>query len=794
MSKPLIVLLVFAVVAAGAGIYVAIAPTTRAGDGNITMTPEGDGAAASGPAEFATATKTTLATVTSTLTGKVVDSAGAPLRAKIELGEELVGETDDGGNFTKLPLTERREVNILVISASEWHTPVIFNIDGTARPPVKPLKLKTGDNDIGTVKLTVSGAVRGIVVDDRGYAVEGANVSLAGARATRLYTKTESGGGFLLYRVPPGQVTLTIRLGERETTTPAFQVNAKNTETLGSIVLRRSASERSLRGKIVNSADGEGVAGANVKLIDGEVDGNNKKDAYADGTGHFAIIGIADPRKVVKIEVEGHGYPKKEFGPMAPEGEGYIFAVDGGPRFDMYVTDALSGQPIEEFGAWACSPLTRQANDEKPPILKHAGGLVRMLASAQKRTRVIVDAPGYPLYEGHVDFSKKNPEVRIPPGSRVKVKVLRDGRALGKARVFISNPAPGERSIMAAMVRDANVADMAVTEFRLSPDGIDNGRVIPEIRARTADRERITDAAGIVEFEGIPPGNFVAIVTDKNNAKSRSALFEVKAGAAVETIVYAEGPGIVAGQLAADAPEKFAIFVKKEDADDPNFRTSVRPNSDGSFTMLDLGAGNYRATLQFPGDSGAPNFSSPSAVSFRVSGGATTQLQMNAAADGRGSLVGKITVFGARVANLQLRWTRIEPTPSKQSVQIPIDASGDYQIQQVLPGKVMLDVTADGVQVASLGPVEVAANGVHELSANISLGSVRLRAGGTGEVDFQLTFPAPSRTFAKHAVLPCDLSLPCPEGDVSAAATLDGKAKFAKGKVAAGGEVLLEFN
>ncbi|MBI3819869.1 MAG: carboxypeptidase regulatory-like domain-containing protein [Planctomycetes bacterium] len=795
MNKPLVAILVLAVLGVAAGVYVAIAPETNINNSDAGAADADPGATASRESDRTAAVARDRQPVhaISFITGRVIDATGTPLKAQIEYGDALAGETDDNGEFKHLPLPDRRNVNSMIISATEWHSPAIFMLEGEAAPPLRKLNLKIGENDLGTIKLQVSGAVRGNVVDDRGFAVEDANVSMFGARGTRVSANTDAGGGFLLNRVPVGTLQLSVALGARDTRSKPVKVIARQTIDVGETVLARSPGERAMRGKIVSSGDGNGIAGAHVRLLDTSVDAGFPSDVYTDNSGHFTIPGIQETRKMVKIEVESHGFPRKEFGPTYPEGENNIFQLDGGARIELFVTDASTGQPVQEFGAWSCPPDKRLPDDEKPPILKHPGGIIQIFASAPKRTRVVVDAPGYPMFEGHIELAGKSPEIKLPPGSKVRVTVLHGGAPVSKVSVFLSNPNPGTKSFLASFVRDANIADITTSEFKIGKDGGDYGIITPQIRARPVDRLRTTNGSGIVEFDSIPPGSYAAIITDRFGARSRSDLFEVKVGERAEIVTSITAPGALSGILVAANPEKHMIYVKRTDGVDPQYRGAGTPAADGKFIIQGLNPGRYRATIHFPGDANTADFESPCAVDFTINDGAETPIELNSVAEGRGAIAGRIQFIGSVPDRVKLTWVRAGAATLRQGDFTGLAPDGNYRIENVSPGKISLEVKADDVLLATLGPVELKSSESIEISTTIAVGTARIRADGSGDAQINLVLPPFQNNIARSFKLPCDFTVYCREGDISASINLNGNLRSAKGKVLAGTQTLLDL-
>ncbi|MFN0205610.1 MAG: carboxypeptidase-like regulatory domain-containing protein [Planctomycetota bacterium] len=802
-AKTVIVVLPILAVVAAAAIYFVVAPGESAATSNTTDgEPREDSTDSSETRSLANTGDPRIARAAdTTISGRVVDQFNqAVAEAEITIGE-ISFKADARGEFKKIEIPETRSLENIIISADGWYAPVVFLIDHGERSSVnsrfvKKLKLNLGENNLGTIQLKASGAIEGDVVDDRGLRVEGATVAVAGFQRTRIATRTDARGHYLLKQVPPGNVNLTIVLRDRQADSPGVTVSATKTVQLADIVLPRSASERALRGRIVNSGDGEPVAGAQIKAPAAALDNGAAATVYSDTHGKFTLSGIVDTRKMITFDVEGHGYPSKQFGPLYPDDQNLVIALDGGPRFELLVTDALSGQPIEEFGAWTCSPLGSSPDDLHPPIMKHPGGLVRLLASAPRRTRVVVDAPGYPLFEGHVDYSKSTPEVRLPPGSKVKIRAVYGNKPAANVSVSICYTKLPGKSLFSGFVRNPNVAASAGSEYRKDKEGADMGSVNPEIRARQKDAARKTDGAGNCEFESIPPGEYIAIIKDAKGGESYSNAFIVQIGQPVEVLAYITVPGTLAGRVDRETNDPLTIVVKRSDGVDPLFRASGNVDSNGSFTIPGLPPGKYVATLQFGSDASSANFNSASTVSFDVHTGQTTEIGFSPAVEGRGGISGTIRIYGYVPENIKLRWTKTEPSPSREGVATTLQKNGEYEFKNVPPGKITLKLQADNFILSTLGPIDLEPGKSAYFSAEIPLGSVRVRVGArsSGEnVDVTVRPAASSGSFSKNIGNGGDAVFPCPPGNVTVSATIDGKAKSANGVVSAGTETFIEL-
>jgi hypothetical protein len=734
-----------------------------------------------------------------TISGRVVDQNRNPVPgAEIYIGDER-HEAGPDGKFTKLKMPESRGDRTITIGAGEYYTTAVLEPGASGAAArgshVRTVDLHPGHNELGSIVLRKSGAIDGFVVDDRGYAVVGATVSLPGFQRSRSAVRTDEGGHFLLKQIPPGNMTLTIRLRDREVESNSMQVDAGKTTHLPAVVLPRTPEERALRGRLVNAADGEPVPGAQIVPEKDVLDAGNNRPVYSNEKGYFTISGVVDVRKPFTFDAEAHGFPKKTFGPVAAETQNGIFALDGGPRFELMVTNALSGQPIEEFGVWSCPPLATNPRDLAPPVMKHPGGVARLFASAPRRTRVVVDAPGFPLFEGYVDYSKSTPDIRIPPGSKVRVRVLNGSAPAAGILVSICYVRLPKGTILGAFVRYPNVAEGGAYEFRVDKDGVDLGTRVPEIRARDVDRERRTDARGICEFESIPPGDFVVVMKDRLGGESVSESFTVKMGQPAEVQALITIPGIVRGTVDPGLADNVTIVAKRADGLDPTFRKSGAVRPDGTFTIDGLPPGRYLAAPQFGGDASAPDFEGAAAVSFQIASGGTTEIAMSLASDGRATIEGAITFVGYRPGRLQLKWFRETPEPRREGIPVVPAENGDFVLKSVPPGKIKIKLVSDLDIIAEFGPLDVLPNKSVQFNPSVSLGSLRIRVDGVEADGAHVNIQIEGTPFVVSKKVPPggDIVVPAPPGKAIVSTTAGGKIRTATGMVSSGAETFVEL-
>ncbi len=728
-----------------------------------------------------------------TITGRVVDSTGKALDgARLLLGEQVV-RTDRSGRFVRVPVPDTRAFEEIVVAASEWHTPVVYSLAERPASGARRLALRAGENVLGDVRLAVSGAVSGEVLDDRGVAVEGALVSAGPSRAAALSARTDVHGLFRLGSVPPGDVSLTVRLGDRTSTQERVHVVARKETAAGSIVLPRGVADRTIRGKVIAADTGEAVAGVVVRVGAG----SGAKAGISGGDGRFEIRDVPDMNAPVTLRAEGHGWPATTAGPFHPADPGIAVVLQGGAFFEIRVTDASSGAPIEQFGAWTCSPLERGEDDEKPPVMARPGGVARLRASAPLRTRLVVDAPGYLLLETHVEPGRKALEVRLARGSPVKVRVTRAGRPVPNVDVEIVHAKPPGGGLLGALVRDVNVAAGATQTFVVGQDGSDQGTITPETRGRAADRTRRTGPGGAVEFTAVPAGEHIAIVRDAAGAESRSSPFRVEGGVPAQVDVIYAAPGTLRGVVQGIPASglRGSVALRRDEGDDPTFRGHGAIDPVGAFEIAGLRPGRYRAALRFDSDSSGPDFDGPASQEVTILDSQTTETILDASREDRGTVEGRIVWSGTPASGVTIGWLRNTPAPPRRSSDEPLGADGGFRFSWVPSGSIELEVRQGQLVLATLGPAALRRGEVARLSTDVPLGTLRLDLGprGAEPVLLSIAMPKPGRGGTLTVSAPGEVVVPCVAGDVSAQLFIGGKTRNARGLVTAGAETFLRL-
>lgn len=216
------------------------------------------------------------------ISGTVTDTSGKPIE-KAEVfarndGEKVV--TDAKGQFEFDMVKDRIYTNDVQLRVSA---------DGYAPQTVKVL---ANDRNI-KIKLEPEGSLHGVVVDEKGDPVPGANVRcvyLEGRNRIPLgNAQTDNEGKFDFGGFGKGRVVLDARSGDLVSPSQAIDVKPKADK--GPVTLRLSFGA-TIIGRVV--ADGVGLAGVPIYL-DGE------PATETDAMGNYRIEGLSDGKHKVKI-------------------------------------------------------------------------------------------------------------------------------------------------------------------------------------------------------------------------------------------------------------------------------------------------------------------------------------------------------------------------------------------------------------------------------------------------------------------------------------------------------------
>jgi len=365
------------------------------------------------------------------ITGLVVDDAGRPIeafranaRARARMGYS--GMRDNfaapDGRFVLEDVAEGEYV--LDVSAPDRAPAVIPGVKVTAG----------GTADVGTVRLSAGGTVRGLVVDAASAPVAGATASIGGAG--RDYTRitpevtSDSGGAFEFRGVPPGTAQVTVT---HPSYAPGFATGLDVDPARGPTEVRVTLSQGGRIEGRVRTRSGVLPAGAVVDV------------------------------RVSRQGVFGFGPGGPGFQPVAPDG---TFVVDHVPTGRVSIT-LLSGKQDDYRSVAAVDADVREA--ETTPV----DFLLRSIVVTGKVTR-----GGTPLAGARVEFETAHAGMMISGGGGpgelpANAAITGDDGGyqltIGEAgETYVNIQTPDRRSRLPAPPLQVPDADSFVADFNFS--------------------------------------------------------------------------------------------------------------------------------------------------------------------------------------------------------------------------------------------------------------------------------------------------------------------------------------
>ena len=256
--------------------------------------------------------------------GRVRDERGLAIAgAELWKGGELIAFTDGGGQFDLRRLGGPDEVEV----RARGHLPTRRTID----PAI--------DQDLELRLSPAAGRVRGVVVDERGFPVAGARVTLE-AGAFRGEAVSDRRGEFAISGTPEGRLTLRALHGEHPTAT-APEVMAGDDVR---VVLSPGAG---VEGEVRDARTGWAPPGLRV-TVEG---GGMVREAKVTGAGHFRALGC--PAGAATLHATAPGYLPAAATVELPQGESVREVTLRDVRIDLHPGGAIVGSVRDAGGAAA---------------------------------------------------------------------------------------------------------------------------------------------------------------------------------------------------------------------------------------------------------------------------------------------------------------------------------------------------------------------------------------------------------------------------------------------------------
>jgi hypothetical protein len=498
--------------------------------------------------------------------------------------------TDKEGRFEFITPVPTTTWISLVVTPSEFHAQshrFFGEAGGRNRDPLRP-----GDNDLGDMILAGTGSLAGVVTDDAGQPVAGAQVTpverLPGDVAQN--ATTDSAGAFVLGHLPETRVSVEVYAeGYLIGTSASVQVVAG--ERGGPLRIDLQAAPV-VSGRIEDE-EGRPVQGA---LVKGSPSSGRMASAVSGPDGSFVVrLPLAEP---YRFRVKADGFvPIGEKGgdPAAvlqPNSLGVVLALRRSTRWTFSVVDDHTGMPIESFGLRVRpkpdGTFLASIDQEDIPVVPCPGGRITVDADSVKHL-VQLQAPGYaPMSSEFGGEAAGSPthELRLARGSTVTGIVRLRG---------VPVDSPSARLTPALIKLDPSLPDEEDTFFS-DNYGSDLDRYTG--RPRTVQG----DSQGRIQLVDLAAGTYVLEVRARGAAPLEISPLRVEHTATVELGVIELPLGSTVRGRVLPVPGQTAAGTTVY-LDDPFDEVSVVVKSDGVFEFTDLAASTYKLVVErVPGD------------------------------------------------------------------------------------------------------------------------------------------------------------------------------------------------
>lgn len=431
------------------------------------------------------------------------DGVSVPrLQGKAEhYGFEMATGPDGRFRFeTPVPTAES---TWLTLDPDPFHESARLTLGGKRRDVRAPLQL--GDNDLGSIRLGATGAIRGSVRDETGAPVADARLAVRSASGQALGREafSDAAGNFVVGHAPAGSLSLSADAEGylTETRTPIDVKLGLFTDNVD-FVVRKAPT---LSGFVV---DDTGAPIEGVMLVSFPTQGRTR--SLADGT--FTISLRQDVPQSLEATREGYepfavGDRSVHYSPGSSDIRIVMRPLDA---LTMLIVDAKTDQPITTFGHEMLPNASSHTSHSfdidvlTPPEIEHPDG--RLTVSFRPGIDVIdIGAPGY-------ESRRFDPGPGIPPDRMFVVKlapsasvfgrVLTGGALTGGVTVRLEAGEMEQRSM-----RDRNPipprfkTDLDGTSVRTSaPDGTFRFDRVRSGRYRLIARSRGGDVACVNNF------------------------------------------------------------------------------------------------------------------------------------------------------------------------------------------------------------------------------------------------------------------------------------------------------
>lgn len=640
--------------------------------------------------------------------GKVTDADGRPVaRAELTVQRAPAGFGPGpgrqirrmffGGGALQRPEAWSRDDGSFHLGGLDPETPsdLLAQAKGFAPATVELLGLAPRRTKPGVVvTLTRGASLTGLVVDEKGQPIRGAEISLEpssrdgspgawlrvfeSARAEQTTKGVSDGDGrFTVENISPGFYGVAARCrGFATTTAPARDLKEDAPVDIGRIVLEPGVT---VDGKVVDKS-GRPIEGAQISAgsrdlrgaVFARLLGGGQPDAVTGSDGRFSI---PDRRRGEKLEISAdrEGYASASLtGVTAPPLQPLTITLATSSAIEGRVVDA-DGKPA--LGATVM--IGRQRARGALMMTAMIGTLHASDADEDGRFRV------EDLEPGPVTLRASAPGFK---DSRLDSLEIPEGKDLTNVTVTLTAGASLSGHVMGS---DGNPAIGA----EVAPVGDDAGGPGRGPGARTQ-----TDGDGYYMLDGLGPGQTSIEATAEGSPRAVRDI-ELKPGSNVLDLQF-QGGQDVAGRVVDESGQGVPrADVRLPSSTSPWGGASAVTAEDGSFRLTGVMDGDYQLTAS------ASGYAATAPVPVTVSGQPVAGLEVRLAAGGviTGSIAGAAPEDLPNMTVLAFR-----SGMGRNSLAGTPDASGVYRVEHVAPGDWVVNAllsSPDGSQRTARGTV-----------------------------------------------------------------------------------------
>lgn len=645
-----------------------------------------------------------------TLSGRVVDLAGAPL-AGVRVGSTWAvpghassrseAFTDDAGHFE---LDGLRSNPSRANPSFGEPVQVCFEQAGYARAREEVVQRADGSFEDLQVTLSRGSSVSGTVRAPDGSPAAAIEVVAAdGPRVEpRTVTWTDAQGAFTLEHVPPGPRTLWALRPGANVARAAIVVPPEGGRLAGlELAFARGPA---LTGRVLDEAD-EPVAGLFVLLGPFQDASQWVDPVRTDANGRFGFEDLPDPP--FSLTLFGSGTTRLETRIESLDGTERVLRVQSAASLAGTVLDGTTGSPLPAF--------TLRARIAVPTIADVMDTVAQRWSS-----------PGLPFVDPNGTFRVQGMDLR--PGTTLTVEVSAPGygtHQTTRRAELAPDPAAFVLTLFPAAtvrgtVRDADdgrpLAGLRVT--RAGPDPLAPAFVHVSTRAgeaapsldptRDVEPPVLTDSDGRFTLHDVAPGPLQLALGDEFGTLAQDGPFNVPAGATLERHIAVRRPAPLTGRATdpdgrAVAGASIRIEAESESHHGARGRRTTT-DAEGRFRLEHVPAGTYRLTwAEQRGSAYIPLLARTIVVEDDAPA-------FDLAFDGDTQLAGSVPVDAGETFAL-VRAERIDaagqPTPDARAYAV-LTTDGRFAWRGLVPGRYRLSARGHRSDDGAVAEVELA--------------------------------------------------------------------------------------